>query len=1148
MSSASWSAPPPTYDARSQYTSLTPYLTLNHLLSLTWLAYPIISLIFIAFRLQLSLTDAQNAALNAKDELLTSCKAAEQAAASAASMPHFMALATNKQYADAVNASLNAARATLVLALTIMETVINFIVDLYRSTFLCFLELVVRGGLAILIGAVQEINTVLQSVTASLRTSIQNDVASANSVITNFINTINKANPFGNITPPQISIPSLDSLQNVTLPSSFQDALTNLNNSIPSVADIKDKIESVIDTPFELLKKDINDTFASISFEPDGLPVPEMDTISFCNQLDTSVIDDISHDFVTMAKIGVVILVILALVLIGLNCLLTWYKWRCMKNHLEYTRQAWNTDPTMAHAKTPVTLAPRMTLTDHNLMMLQANSEHPLITKIINMLSARFNFTPSQHTHVQWLLHYIFYAPALACFLIGFFGILSVEIQLLAIGPLVHKYQARAAATTADFSSTIATSINQSMYNQSSLYATAVNGRVDSIQSTINDGLFGWVNGTTTTLNNTINEFYTDVQSAVTTVFGGTILESPANDFLQCFLGSKIDAIENALTFLHDNLHIDIPRVNESVLVLSPEAVNQAAQPIAAAAVGGGSGDSEGLVGRLVNTYAESLRKERVMFAVFIALWGFVVAMGFSIVIWHSYVRPFLEARSRRKWEAEQRAGIEGIMPFSSDGNSGSSGFADEKNVAVKHMPFAPLPSPRGGGLRPFWSSRSPFSESAQLHTNNNASLDRPWDAALVAPVAPAPNKKGGAKLLALGRRALQRGEQLKKDGEDDVLQTPLAPAPAPTRQADVDARENRNTAWYSKMATLLAREDTRKDTSIDNDTDFWDATALEHSTATPNVSVKEKERTKPRLRIYTQRALDKYGPPPPQQRQDMYFNNAAVGAKTEPAVRSRFSVTPDAMKTSWISATKKPTLVSPSVPPIFVSSTDPHSPSYANFPYPPIGVPIRGPQDVPMDIGNSPSYPEDPFLSPPLASNAPSLPIPLHSSFENNQQPQYIQHSSPPRHPQLQAAFGSRRNQNSSPPPPLKSPRMLQPQNSLAPPPPPSCRPHKRSSSMGTSQWRVTNTAPGDSPASSVASLDARGKKDADPPADATSVTPMTRLLITHHARQSSLTVNPFITPFDDVHQVQIDHPTGMGARKSMTTNPFAHAIRAPL
>jgi hypothetical protein len=144
-------------------TTLKPYLELPHLLSLTWLAYPILSLIFVAFRLQLSSASAQDAVAGAKENLLTSCKAAEQAATAAASMPRFMAIATNQQFADTVNGSLNAARAALVLSLTVMEGIINFIVDLYRSTFLCFLELVIRGGLAILIGAVEEVSAPLSA-------------------------------------------------------------------------------------------------------------------------------------------------------------------------------------------------------------------------------------------------------------------------------------------------------------------------------------------------------------------------------------------------------------------------------------------------------------------------------------------------------------------------------------------------------------------------------------------------------------------------------------------------------------------------------------------------------------------------------------------------------------------------------------------------------------------------------------------------------------------------------------------------------------------------------------------------------------------------------------------------------------------------
>jgi hypothetical protein len=103
-------SPPPIYDshlASQPPTGLTPYLQLPHLLSLTWLAYPILSLVFVIFRLLISSASSQDAISNAKGDLLTSCKAAEQAATAAASMPRYMAVATNQQIADAVNGTMN---------------------------------------------------------------------------------------------------------------------------------------------------------------------------------------------------------------------------------------------------------------------------------------------------------------------------------------------------------------------------------------------------------------------------------------------------------------------------------------------------------------------------------------------------------------------------------------------------------------------------------------------------------------------------------------------------------------------------------------------------------------------------------------------------------------------------------------------------------------------------------------------------------------------------------------------------------------------------------------------------------------------------------------------------------------------------------
>lgn len=87
---------------------------------------------------------------------------------------------------------------------------------------------------------------------AQLATSIQgissgvaSEVASANSALTKGIASVNKIDPFHPITVPSISVADLNSLQNVTIPSSFQQSLTSLNSSTPTAANIKSIIEDM---------------------------------------------------------------------------------------------------------------------------------------------------------------------------------------------------------------------------------------------------------------------------------------------------------------------------------------------------------------------------------------------------------------------------------------------------------------------------------------------------------------------------------------------------------------------------------------------------------------------------------------------------------------------------------------------------------------------------------------------------------------------------------------------------------------------------------------------------------------------------------------------------------------------------------------
>ena len=132
--------------------------------------------------------------------------------------------------------------------LSALEGIIEFVIDLYRSTLLCFLELAVRGTLDVLIAATQAFSDFITSALNGVRTNIQNDIGTANSAIQSAVSGINKLIPsFLNLqlTVPQFSIPSLDGLQNVQLPTTIQDGLTQLNATIPSLDDIRQALDNL---------------------------------------------------------------------------------------------------------------------------------------------------------------------------------------------------------------------------------------------------------------------------------------------------------------------------------------------------------------------------------------------------------------------------------------------------------------------------------------------------------------------------------------------------------------------------------------------------------------------------------------------------------------------------------------------------------------------------------------------------------------------------------------------------------------------------------------------------------------------------------------------------------------------------------------
>jgi len=676
-----------------------------------------------------------------------------------------------------------------------------------------------------------------------------------------------------------------------------------------------------------------------LSFNDSVLPLPEQNALSFCGQMDTGVVDDLGVELVKVARIGSILLILLAILLLAGMWGLEWYKWRSLKKSLQRTRMAWATDPTI-YRVTAVSSVPTLEMSDHNLLTLHATSTHPLLSLLANKLSALLRLSPSQYIHLQFFFHYVFHPPALAAFLIGFFGLLSVELQLLALGPVRERFSKEVAASVADFSSTISASINQSMQNQSSVYANSVNGQVLIVQNGVNDGMFGWVNATTTTLNDTINAFYTDIQDTVSAVFGGTILDAPTQDFIRCLIGTKVEAVEKALTFLHDNLHVNLPTVDQNVLLLSPDHVNEITTPISQAAVGGGADNSEGLVGRLVNRYISALKKERIMFGIFMGIWGLVVLIAIGIILWHSYGKGFMESRKRKKWQNEQRKHVDTIVrPWYPENVEGEAMAVREKEIARSFTPTMQDEPQRGGFFAALRRSARNGGDSAE-----RGPVERP------------------NKLMAIGRKAFGR-EVLVRDEDKEAQQfRSLNPNNNRTENFEVEVRAEDGKPWWRR---LMQRRGSDESFSSE-----------EGKILSPQPSRPQRHYPNPSLTIETNILL------PASQRQKLPVvvqdEVSPLQDKPQQSLGSRFSVSPAVPKgVPWTKALPENSLPTrPNRPRVKINM-----PQSVDSTYGPSVVPNNAPSKAPATnpFNNVPIH--HGFIRP-IPANTPSTPSPPTSPF----------------------------------------------------------------------------------------------------------------------------------------------------------------------
>ncbi|KAL1959528.1 hypothetical protein VTO42DRAFT_1973 [Malbranchea cinnamomea] len=517
--------------------AITPYLGPKSRLSQVWLNKWTILILLVLARVLIAIGSLDDNMASAKREALSACTSVESMGSAMASMPHYMAYGVNEMTASGVEMAVHALMSMLDLIVTGVENIIVFFVNVLTQTYLCLITLVVRGSVELALNVIEDLMDFLNKTAKAVGGEIADGISGFEDKLEDFLSGINTiTSVFGaDWDVPELDFSSaVDKLNNLQLPSSIDETIDKINNSIPTFDEVNKFTNDAIRFPFEQVKKLINESMDDFTFDRTLLPVPEKETMSFCSDNDgiNSFFDSLKSILSTAQKIFIGVLVVAAIVACFPMAWKELKRWQVMKERSQIVQKD-------AHDPLDVVYIVSRPYTSRAGLKL-----------------ASYVSPGRKHVLTRWVVAYVTSPPALFVLSLGIAGLFSCACQMI----LLHAVKKEVPGLSAQVGA-FAEKIVTSLTNVSEEWANSTNAVIEDVNRGINEDVFGWVNTTTTSMNNSLNVFVEKTSSVLEDTFGGTILHDPVKEVLNCLIMLKIAGIQRGLTWVNEHAHVDFPGV-----------------------------------------------------------------------------------------------------------------------------------------------------------------------------------------------------------------------------------------------------------------------------------------------------------------------------------------------------------------------------------------------------------------------------------------------------------------------------------------------------------------------------------------------------------------------------------------------------------
>jgi len=591
----------------------TPYLGLRARLSQVWINKWTVLLLLILCRVLIAIQGLDHDIASAKVQALSACTSVENVGSAMASMPHYMSAGVNAMAAAGVTKAIGALMDMLMLTVTGVEEIVLFVINLLTSTYVCLITLVVGGALHAALDVIDKAGEFLNKTISAVTGEITGGISSFQNEMNAFLATLSDVSGFfgGSKTPPTIDFSSeITQLNGINLDADALDAdLKKLGDNIPNFDQVHNFTNNLIRTPFEAVKKLINESTSGYNFDKSVFPVAEKQALSFCSNNNgiNEFFDGLASTASSARQIFIGVVVALAILVCVPMAYREIRRWRIMQQRaLLVQKQAFDPMDVIYLASRPYTSTAGI------------------------KVASKCKSTKKQIL-TRWFIAYITSVPVLFVLLLALAGFFSCLCQYILLRTIEQEVLALAAQAGA-FAGEVVLALN----NASEAWAVSANGVVTATNTQINHDVFGWVNTSTTAVNTTLNTFVDMVQTTLNDTFGGTVLRDPIEQTLRCLIFLKIEGISKALTWVHDHAHVDLPLFEKDVFSLGAAASltnSSDAEALLASPGSEATDDITGAVMKMVEFMRQTIEEEAFISAALLGVYVLIVLLGLGRVL-----------------------------------------------------------------------------------------------------------------------------------------------------------------------------------------------------------------------------------------------------------------------------------------------------------------------------------------------------------------------------------------------------------------------------------------------------------------------------------------------------------------------------------